>query len=243
MTQKKRISKILTILLLFLVALGVAGTIYFQYMSKQVFVKLPQVELNNFNGEHINYPFKDGKFRIEPQKISVKSIVNQEKMTLTTESNRQTILLNGKWQIAQGDLETIPKNFTHSIQVPGFADMATPAFEGVGVVKKDFIALSPKNFLSLPSFKDHRREAFWYKRNFTISGDVPANATLTFKRVKHGCTAWLNGEMLGEKYTNYQQIKFDASKALKGNEEANELIVRVNTSICEANKGNRCAST
>ena len=232
----KRIGKILTIFLLSIVVLGAVGYTYYLYASHQVFDKQPISELNNFTGEHINYPFKDGKFSIETRKLSVKSILSQENTAFKNGSNRQTILLNGKWLIAQGDLETIPESFNHRIQVPGFADMAKPAFYGVGEVEKNFMALGPKNFLSLPSFKDPKREAFWYKRSFTILGDVPANALLTLKRVKHGCSVWLNGILLGEKYTNYQQLKFDASKALKGNNEANELIVRVNTSICEDNK-------
>jgi len=237
MRRLKRTSKVLIILLASIFFVAAVGYIYYKYTSSQVFENQPFAELNNFSGNHINYPFKNGKFRLETQKLNVKQLDSQRiKSAVGNVSHRQSILLNGEWLIAQGNLETMPENFNHTIQVPSFADMAIPGFVAVGEVKKDFMQLSPKRFLSLPSFKDPEREAFWYKKTFQITHEVPSTAILTFKRVKHGCTVWLNGVKLGEKYTNYQQLMFDASQALIGNGKENELLVRVNTSICEANK-------
>ena len=40
---------------------------------------------------------------------------------------RNTISLNGSWQIAEGTKEVIPKSFDHTVQVPGLVSLATPA--------------------------------------------------------------------------------------------------------------------
>jgi hypothetical protein len=42
-------------------------------------------------------------------------------------SKRNTISLNGNWQIAEGTKEVIPKSFDHTVQVPGLVSLATPA--------------------------------------------------------------------------------------------------------------------
>ena len=60
---------------------------------------------------------------------------------------RQVISLDGSWSIEQGTLASIPPAFSHTIVVPGLADMAKPAFEEVGK-------------------KSKLRQAFWYRRAF-----------------------------------------------------------------------------
>ena len=66
-------------------------------------------------------------------------------------SLRNTISLNGNWQIAEGTKDVIPKEFNHTVQVPGLVSLATPLFKE-----------------SAPS-----REAFWYRRTFAIAGARP----------------------------------------------------------------------
>jgi len=129
------------------------------------------------------------------------------------EGGRQVVLLDGAWQIAEGSLAERPKAFEHQVPVPGLADMARPAFAGVGV--KD---------------KDPRREAFWYRREFTLPGAVPAVARLKIHKACYGTRAWLNGELLGDHAGCFTPAYFDVRKQLRGNGQPNELLIRVGAS-------------
>ncbi|MEO9005064.1 MAG: hypothetical protein ABI288_10015, partial [Ginsengibacter sp.] len=85
------------------------------------------------------------------------------------EGKRNTISLNGKWQIAEGTKEVIPKTFDHTVQVPGLVSLAVPSFNNVGPKVEDRRNISQS---------DPLREAFWYRRTFTVKGSIPARATL-----------------------------------------------------------------
>jgi len=126
------------------------------------------------------------------------------------EGGRQVVSLDGTWQIAEGSLAERPKLFEHQAPVPGLADMAAPAFEGVGV--KD---------------KDPRREAFWYRREFTLPAAVPAVAQLKIHKACYGTRVWLNGQLLGDHAACFTPGLFDVRKQLKGSGQPNELVVRV----------------
>ncbi|MGB2755550.1 MAG: hypothetical protein WBD75_06345 [Phycisphaerae bacterium] len=45
---------------------------------------------------------------------------------------RQTVSLDGEWDVAEGAMDAVPATFAHKCPVPGLADMAQPPFEGVG---------------------------------------------------------------------------------------------------------------
>jgi hypothetical protein len=47
-------------------------------------------------------------------------------------ANRRVIDLNGTWEVAEGTMDAIPKQYGHKVPVPGLVDMAEPAFEEVG---------------------------------------------------------------------------------------------------------------
>ncbi|MEO6837799.1 MAG: hypothetical protein ABI185_05395, partial [Ginsengibacter sp.] len=47
-------------------------------------------------------------------------------------SKRNTISLDGHWQIAEGSMDTIPENFDHIVPVPGLVSLSIPAFKNVG---------------------------------------------------------------------------------------------------------------
>jgi hypothetical protein len=129
------------------------------------------------------------------------------------EGGRQVVSLDGTWQIAEGSLAEKPKLFDHQAPVPGLADMAAPAFEGVGV--KD---------------KDPRREAFWYRREFTLPAAVPSVAQLKIHKACYGTRVWLNGQLLGDHAACFTPGLFDVRKQLRGNGQPNELVVRVGAS-------------
>ncbi len=87
--------------------------------------------------------------------------------------------LDGTWEIEQGGTEAVPPTFSHTVAVPGPADMAQPAFADVGK-------------------KSPLRQAFWYRRTFSIDGPVPAVAILKIHKAKYGTKVFLNGRPVGE---------------------------------------------
>jgi beta-galactosidase len=126
---------------------------------------------------------------------------------------RTVLSLDGEWDLAEGKMDSIPARFEHRVPVPGLADLAQPAFAEVGTKKSDAL-----------------REAFWYRRLFPVSGEVPAVARLKIHKAAYGCRVYLNGTLLGEHLASFTPAWFDARPALRGGGATNELIVRVGAS-------------
>ena len=131
-------------------------------------------------------------------------------------SLRRVLPLDGRWQIAEGGMTNIPAAFDRSVPVPGLVDMAEPPFAEPG----------PKVAIckQIPQ-KDPRRDAFWYRRPFTLHGAIPASATIKIGKAMFGTRVFLNGKLLGDHAPCFTSGFFDARAALKVGE--NELIVRV----------------
>ena len=119
---------------------------------------------------------------------------------------RRTISFDGNWQIAEGTMATPPSTFDHTVPVPGLVDMATPAFEDVGI----------------PS---GMREAFWYRRTFTIEEPIPAVARLKVNKAMFGCKVVVNGKALGEQKVTFTPLYCDVKDVLRQGE--NEILIRV----------------
>ncbi len=129
---------------------------------------------------------------------------------------RNVVSLDGTWQIAEGNMTNVPALFDRSVPVPGLVSLATPPFDAPGpkVAKRD----------TVPQ-KDPKRDAFWYRRTFTVDGAIPAVAQLKIAKAMFGTRVFLNGKLLGDHAPSFTPGYFDAREALKTG--ANELIVRV----------------
>jgi beta-galactosidase len=123
-------------------------------------------------------------------------------------SGRVMIDLNGIWEIAEGGMDSVPAVFQHKVPVPGLVDMAKPAFEDVG--KK-----SPK------------RQAFWYRRTFTLDKAIPDVAVLKIHKAKYGTKVFLNGNLVGEHLPCFTPALLDVKPFLNEPGQRNELVVRV----------------
>ena len=121
---------------------------------------------------------------------------------------RKVLALDGTWGIEQGSMEDIPPNFTHTIVVPGLADMAQPAFKNVGK-------------------KSPLRQAFWYRRSFTLDGPVPEIALLKIHKACYGTRVFLNGKQVGDHLPCFTPAYLDVKPFLKGTGQDNLLIIRV----------------
>jgi hypothetical protein len=120
---------------------------------------------------------------------------------------RRVIDLNGTWQVAEGGMDSIPKQFEHTVPVPGLIDMAKPAFAEVGK-------------------KSDKRQAFWYRRTFTVDGSIPAVAILKIHKACYGTKVWLNGQVVGEHLPCFTPALLDVKQQVKGSGQ-NELVIRV----------------
>jgi len=142
--------------------------------------------------------------------LSVSGGCNQPKQAGTPEPRvgRLVIDLNGTWEIAEGGMDSIPGSFERKVPVPGLVDMAEPAFEEVGR-------------------KSPRRQAFWYRRTFTIDTVVPGVALLKIHKAKYGTKVLLNGSLVGEHLPCFTPALLDVKSLLRGDKQPNELIVRV----------------
>jgi beta-galactosidase len=134
-------------------------------------------------------------------------------------SKRNSISLAGKWQIAEGTMDVIPKEFDHTVQVPGLVSLSVPAFKNVGPKVED------RRSMSSP---DPLREAFWYRRTFTVKGEIPATATLKIAKAMFGTKIYLNGTDLGDHLPCFTPGYFNAKNAIKIGR--NEIIIRVGSS-------------
>jgi beta-galactosidase len=129
---------------------------------------------------------------------------------------RNVVSLDGTWQIAEGNMTNIPAAFDRNVPVPGLVDMAQPPFVEAGPRGADRGSISQK---------DPRRDAFWYRRTFTVDGPIPAVAKLKIGKAMFGTRVFLNGKLLGDHAPCFTPGYFDAKEALKIGR--NELIVRV----------------
>ncbi len=144
------------------------------------------------------------------------------------EGSRQSLRLDGPWQIAEGSLETTPAKFDHTVPVPGLVDQATPAFEQPGATVPE----AQRRKVELHT-ADPRREAFWYRRTFQVPGPLVPVALLKINKAAYGTKVYLNGHAVGEHSPNFTPGWFDVRPYLKGQGATNELIVRVGASLAQ----------
>lgn len=131
-------------------------------------------------------------------------------------NRRQTISLNGTWEIAEGTMEQVPEKFDRTVVVPGLVDMAVPAFEEPGPKVANRYDIQQK---------DPRRDAFWYHRTFNLSAPIPDIVELTIGKAKYGAQVYMNGKLVGGHLPSFTRGIFDVKGFVKEGE--NDLVIRV----------------
>ncbi len=129
---------------------------------------------------------------------------------------RNVISLNGIWDIEEGEKAAMPARFQHSVPVPGLVSLARPPFTHAGPRVSDRKSLDQIDTL---------REAFWYRRRFTVNGPLPPVALLKIAKAMFGTKVFLNGIFLGEHFPCFTPGYFDAGEALR--EGVNDIAVCV----------------
>ncbi len=137
---------------------------------------------------------------------------------------RDTISLNGIWQIADGEKDVVPAKFDRTIPVPGLVTMAMPAFIDAAPPVADRISID-KNLDLFYHQQDSLRESYWYRRTFTITQNIPEIALLKVGKAMFGTRVYLNGTYIGEHLPCFTPGFFDLKKSIHKGE--NELIISV----------------
>jgi beta-galactosidase len=117
---------------------------------------------------------------------------------------RTVMSLNGTWNCEEATESTkdiIPSSWDHTLPLPGLVDQASPA-------------LGSYNYV-------------FYRRTFTISGNVADVALLKLHKGFWGKKVWLNGSLVGEHQPNFTPGYLDVKSYLRGNGQTNDLVIRV----------------
>ncbi len=142
--------------------------------------------------------------------------------------------MDGTWQIGDSvAADAKPASFTHSVPVPGLANLASPPFADVDrfdsrelIQNRVWRKMLPESArVQTVGIPRQSRNYFWYRRVFRVPARKET-AILKINKAQFGTAVWLNGAKLGEHFGCFTAGYFDASKTIRWDGE-NELIVRV----------------
>jgi len=141
-----------------------------------------------------------------------------------SKETRDTISLNGIWQIADGKKDVVPTKFDRTVPVPGLITLAQPEFINPAPRLSDRFAIdrNPELFYHQ---QDSLREAYWYHRKFTVDQDIPEIALLKIGKAMFGTRVYLNGKFIGEHLPCFTPGYFDLKKSIQKGE--NDLVISV----------------
>ena len=143
------------------------------------------------------------------------------------EGKRETISLNGIWQIAEGQKDVIPEKFERTVPVPGLVTLAEPSFINPAPSIPDTVTFKNKlrYFLQL---EESERETYWYRRTFILKRNIPEVVLLKVAKAMFGTRVYLNGTFVGEHLPCFTPGYFDLAGSVHKGE--NELIIAVGAS-------------
>ena len=148
---------------------------------------------------------------------------------------RQTVSLDGKWQIADSRSATeMPTAFARTVPVPGMANLAKPAFKDVdqfisreNMARRITYKLTPDDWLQKywVGKVDQDRNYFWYRTTFRAPKER-AVALLKINKAQFGTAVWLNGQKIGEYSGCFTASLYPLGKAVSW-DAVNTLVVRI----------------
>ena len=143
------------------------------------------------------------------------------------EITRDTINLNGTWQITDGERDAVPAVFDRTITVPGLVTLAKPAFINPAPPVPDRMTIdnNPELFYHQ---NDSLRDTYWYHRTVNIARDIPEVALLKVGKAMFGTRVFLNGTYIGEHLPCFTPGYFDLKKAIRKGD--NDLVIAVGAS-------------
>lgn len=127
--------------------------------------------------------------------------------------------LDGEWLMAEGGTETqrLAGSWHDAIPAPVPGSVQT-ALLAAGRIPDPYVGRNDE-IAKQESFK-----TWWLMRRFTRPAEV-ARARLVFGGICDSCTAWLNGEKLGDHKGMFAELDFDVSSRLS--EDVNTIVLRL----------------
>jgi beta-galactosidase len=151
------------------------------------------------------------------------------------EVGRTVVSLDGMWGIADGKSPSvIPATFTHSVPVPGLANLAKPEFADVdkftsreNLVNRIRSGRAPAEWLKRywNGKVEQDRNYFWYSKTFRAPAARQV-AVLRINKAQFGIAVWLNGQKLGEDVACFSASNFHLERAIRWDGE-NTLVIRI----------------
>ncbi|MFN7996444.1 MAG: glycoside hydrolase family 2 TIM barrel-domain containing protein [Bryobacteraceae bacterium] len=154
--------------------------------------------------------------------------------TCAVGGERVTLSLDGSWQIEDSVApDAIPREWHHSVPVPGLAHLAQPAFPDVDeydskevLVNRVKKGKAPESALTDgPGTSRQERNYFWYTRAFR-TGVRKQVAILRVNKAQFGTSVWLNGKPVGDHAGCFSAAYFDITNAIDWQGE-NRIVVRI----------------
>jgi len=153
----------------------------------------------------------------------------------TASAGRVTVSLDGTWQIAESKAaDEMPAAFTHTVSVPGMANLAQPPFPDVDAFySREHLAsrirakIAPEEWLRQywKGKVNQDRNYFWYRTTFRAPARR-AVALLKINKAQFGTAVWLNGRKLGEYAGCFSASYFHLEPAMAWDAD-NTLVVRI----------------
>ncbi len=150
------------------------------------------------------------------------SIVKQSRSTNFFYSARDTMSLNGTWQILIDPFDIGQKKMFYKTTKPANA---------VEILEYGF---SDKNTLKVPGDWNSQREelkyfegSVWYHKTFDFKKEKGERVLIKFEAAANEATVYLNGKKIGEHEGGFSPFVFDITEQIKDVGE-NYLVVRVN---------------
>ena len=142
--------------------------------------------------------------------------------------HRQTISLDGQWEIIIDPFENGYYNYRYEENANGYFKNQQPKSER-DLIEYEFI---PSNTLAVPGdWNSQRDELFfyegtiWYKKSFDYSLPNTKRLFIYFGGINYHAVVYLNGEKLGEHIGGFTPFNFEITDKIK--EKDNFIIVKV----------------
>ena len=107
------------------------------------------------------------------------------KFIIDRSRSRNTISLNGTWEVQPTSDDSVPSSFLHTIPVPSLVDMASPSYDW------------------------EKARFHWHKLEFAVDKLDLSNAVfLRIGQSQYGSQIWLNGHHIGESISCYTSHEY-----------------------------------
>lgn len=147
---------------------------------------------------------------------------------------RVTQSLDGKWDIADSvEASTMPRNYSHTVSVPGLVHSSEPGFKDVDLFESREHILGqvhngelPQSALITKTGIPHQdRNYFWYRTTFHAP-EKHSVARLRINKAQFGAEVWLNGMEVGQHLPCFSAAILDVSNVIRWS-NSNELVIRI----------------